>query len=187
MYWRLEDWENGRERLDSEESHKQKMKGVRRRHLIGVWRKSKKKGSLWLAVFHPITEHLVSDSVNNFNKVHLLIDCSVEGHYVTNTYVFISFDSQSLCGVKASVVWERQPGTNGDGGRWNRLTYGSIISFWPLCVTLPQRGAQPLSDAHRDWPYLFWSLAVTDSRLTISHEGICIQHFIKSTHLRSTT
>ena len=44
--------------------------------LIRVWRKSKKKkkkkkrGSLWLAVFYPITGHLVSDSVNNFNNIY---------------------------------------------------------------------------------------------------------------------
>ena len=48
----------------------------------------------------------------------------------------------------------------------------------PCYRTLPKRGTQPLTDALHDWPY---------ADAPVSYVGICIYHFITSTHFRSTT
>ena len=71
VYWRLEDWENGGHVLILRNHPSKRGRAFVGNALVGVWRRSKKKGSLWLAVFHPITEHLVSDSVYYFNNIDL--------------------------------------------------------------------------------------------------------------------
>ena len=49
-------------------------------------------------------------------------------------------------------------------------------------------GTQPLAGALRELPNLFWPQADTVSRLRflVSHVGICLYHFLKPTHFRST-